>query len=193
MKRKLNFERVTRETDIKGSITINGKGVSEIDTGIGFLNHMLDLFAFHSGWDITVTCRGDLEVCAHHSVEDIALTLGKALDDLLGDRKGISRYAFSFLPMDEALTRTVVDVSGRPCHVFEGEFESDHIGELPTEMIRHFFYSFSMSARLTLHQAILYGDNDHHKAESLFKGFARCMADALSSTTSGVPSSKGVL
>ncbi len=193
MERKISFKRKTSETSIEGVINLDGKGKAKISTGIGFLNHMLELFAFHSGFDLELNCKGDLDVCPHHSVEDIALIVGQSLSDVLGDRKGIKRYSTCFLPMDETLTRTVIDVSGRPYHIFKGCFEFENIGLLPTEMVKHFFYSFCMTSKITLHQEILYGENDHHKAESLFKGFARVLAEAATIDSERIPSSKGVL
>jgi imidazoleglycerol-phosphate dehydratase len=193
MIRTQSFERVTAETSIKGSLTIEGNGKSDLNTGIGFLDHMLDLFAFHSGFDLNLVCKGDLEVCPHHSVEDIALTLGEAFVLALAEKKGLKRYACVYLPMDETLSRTVLDISGRPFHLFKGGFESANIGALPTEMIKHFFYSFSMTSRLTLHQEIIYGENDHHKAESLFKGFGRALSESATICSDKLPSSKGVL
>ncbi|MBU3916827.1 imidazoleglycerol-phosphate dehydratase, partial [bacterium] len=141
MERKISFKRKTSETAVEGAIDLDGKGKARISTGIGFLNHMLELFAFHSGFDLEVKCKGDLDICAHHSIEDIALTIGQAFYDVLGERKGIKRYSTCYLPMDETLTRTVIDISGRPYHVFRGSFEHSSIGLLPTEMVKHFFYS----------------------------------------------------
>ncbi len=193
MERASKFERKTLETQISGNLNIDGTGKVKAETGIGFLDHMLELFAFHSQFDLEVKCKGDLEVCAHHSIEDIALVLGTSFIEALGDRKGIARYATCFLPMDETLTRTVVDISGRPYHVFQGAFGSDNIGTLPTEMLKHFFYSFCITSKITLHQEIIYGDNDHHRAESLFKGLARCLAQAVTIDSERIPSSKGIL
>jgi len=193
MKRKKTFTRKTKETNIKGSLNLAGKGLAKINSGIGFLDHMLELWTFHSGFDLEIDCQGDLKVDQHHSIEDIALALGDAFSAILDDRKGINRYATCFLPMDESLTRTVVDLSGRPFHVFRGEFQSEILGGFPTEMVRHFFYSFSMSSKITLHQEILYGENDHHKIESLFKGLAKALASSSTVISSGIPSSKGVL
>ncbi|MBT3225774.1 MAG: imidazoleglycerol-phosphate dehydratase HisB [Deltaproteobacteria bacterium] len=193
MNRKTNFHRKTNETDIRGQLNLAGKGVSEVQTGIGFLDHMLDLWAFHSGFDLTLSCQGDLHVCAHHSIEDIAIVLGNSFFEALGDRKGIARYATVFLPMDETLTRTVIDISGRPCHIFHGDFGTEEIGSFPVEMTQHFFNSFATSAKLTLHQEIVYGSNDHHRVESLFKGFGKALAQAITVTTDKIPSSKGVL
>lgn len=193
MSRQYKFERKTKETDIKGVLNLEGSGKTKIRSGIGFLDHMLDLLAFHSGFDLELTCKGDLEVCAHHTVEDIALTLGEAFLVALGDKKGIKRYAHCYLPMDETLSRTVIDISGRPYHVFLGEFLTENIGTLPTEMIKHFFCSFSVASKTTLHQEIFYGENDHHKAESLFKGLGKCLSQAVEIVSDQVPSSKGVL
>ncbi|PCI28469.1 MAG: imidazoleglycerol-phosphate dehydratase [SAR324 cluster bacterium] len=194
MERKHSFDRKTLETHVKGSLNLDGSGQGNIKTGIGFLDHMLDVFKFHSGFDLELECEGDLEVCPHHTIEDIALTLGDALLAALGERRGITRYATCYLPMDETLTRTVLDISGRPYHVFRGAFKTEKVGALPTEMVQHFFYSFCMNSRLTLHQEIFYGENDHHLIESLFKGFARALADAVKVTGSDrIPSSKGVL
>jgi imidazoleglycerol-phosphate dehydratase len=193
MPRTFTFERNTNETKIKGVLALEGQGKGEIKTGIGFFDHMLELFAFHSSFNLKLVCNGDLDVCAHHSVEDIALAIGNALTEALGDKTGIRRYACEYLPMDETLSRTVVDISGRPFHVFKGSFSTPAIGQLPTEMIKHFFYSVAVSAKLTLHQEIFYGENDHHKAESLFKGFGRCLTQAVQIVGDEIPSSKGVL
>jgi len=194
MERKTEFKRQTKETHVWGEINLHGSGVAKIETGIGFLDHMLELFTFHSGIDLTLTCKGDLEVCVHHSVEDIALTLGESIHKVLQGAVGIRRYATCFLPMDETLTRTVVDVSGRPFYLLHGKFEYEKIGELPTEMISHFFKSLCVAGKITLHQEIIYGGNDHHRAESLFKGFARALSEAVQLTGSNqVPSTKGVL
>jgi len=193
MSRYSDFHRKTAETDIKGSLNLAGEGVNDIKSGIGFLDHMLELWAFHSGFNLTLSCEGDLHICAHHSIEDIAIALGTAFIEALGDRKGIARYATVFLPMDETLTRTVVDISGRPVHVFMGDLSTESIGDFPAEMTKHFFYSFATNAKLTLHQEILYGDNDHHRIESLFKGFGKALSQAVQVTSDRIPSSKGVL
>ena len=193
MTRESAFERKTKETQVTGHLKLDGKGLATIDTGIGFFNHMLELFTFHSGCDLSLNCRGDLDVCPHHSVEDIGITLGSALLEALGDKKGIQRYASEYLPMDETLSRTVIDLSGRPYHVFTGDFSGESIGTLPTELIQHFFQSISVSAAMTLHQEILYGDNDHHKAESLFKGFGRSLKKAIEVVSESLPSTKGSL
>ena len=193
MNRNASFERKTDETDIAGYLNIDGKGKAEVTTGIGFLDHMLELWTFHSGFDLKINCVGDLSVCPHHSIEDIALILGNTFSELLGDKKGIERYAVCYLPMDETLSRTVIDISGRFFHIFTASFSSENVGDLPTEMVKHFFYSFAMNSKITLHQEILYGENDHHKIESLFKGFARSLSAATAVSSDRIPSSKGVL
>jgi imidazoleglycerol-phosphate dehydratase len=185
--------RQTGETNIRLNLNIDGSGKRNIETGIGFFNHMLDLLIFHGRFDLELTCEGDLDVCPHHSIEDIAIVLGQALDNALGDRKNIARYACCYLPMDECLSRTVIDVSGRAYHVFNAHFETPMIGSCPTEMIPHFFYSLTMNAKMTLHQNILYGQNDHHKAESLFKGLGRALHESVQLSQTGIPSTKGLL
>jgi len=191
--RKNQKLRQTGETNIRVNLCVDGSGKRSIQTGIGFLNHMLELFTFHGHFDLELKCEGDLDVCPHHSIEDIAIVLGQALDNALGDRKNIARYACCYLPMDECLSRTVIDVSGRPYHVFNAHFETPMIGSCPTEMIPHFFYSLAINAKMTLHQDILYGQNDHHKAESLFKGLGRALHESVQLCQSGIPSTKGML
>jgi len=193
MEKKAEFQRKTNETDIKGALSLFGDGNGTINTGIGFFDHMLNLWCFHAGFDLELRCDGDLEVCPHHSVEDIGLILGSTFNKILGDRKGIRRYGTAYLPMDECLTRTIIDISGRPYHVFKGNFSFDKIGDFPTEMVSHFFYSFCMESKITLHQEILYGENDHHRIESLFKGFGRALAEAVRVESDQIPSSKGSL
>jgi len=193
MTRSASFNRTTKETRISGTLTLEGTGQGTIKTGLGFLDHMLDLFKFHGGFDLELACQGDLWIDGHHSIEDIALALGGALNEALGDRKGVRRYATFYLPMDECLTRTSLDLSGRPFHVFRGFLTSPQVGEFPTEMTRHFFQSFASASKMTLHQEILYGENDHHRIESLFKGLARAVKEAAEIVGGGVPSSKGVL
>ena len=194
MKRKQTFHRKTKETEINGFLKFHGSGEGSISTGIGFMDHMLTLFRFHSGFDLELVAKGDLEVCPHHTIEDIALCLGDAVSKSLGDRMGIRRYSYCYLSMDETLTRTVIDLSGRPYHVFRGVLSTESIGDFPTEMVSHFFYSFAMSNKMTLHQEILYGENDHHKTEALFKGFGKTLADSVTIVDSSrIPSSKGVL
>ena len=194
-KRIAKIERITSETKIKLELNIDGSGKADIKTGIGFLDHMLDLWAFHSLFNLKLTCKGDLEIDAHHTTEDIAIALGSALAEAVGEKKGIVRYGFSYLPMDEALLRVALDLSGRPEFVFSGEFIQTSIGSLDTQMIRHFFKSLAMSSRMTLHMSILYGINDHHKCEGLLKALGRALRQAveIDPRRTGVTSTKGIL
>ena len=194
-KRIVKIERMTSETKIKLELDLEGSGKSEVKTGIGFLDHMLDLWTFHGLFNLKLTCKGDLEIDAHHTTEDVALALGIALDEAVGKKKGIVRYGFSYIPMDEALLRVALDLSGRPDFVFSGEFLQASIGNLDTQMIRHFFKSLAMSSRMTLHMSILYGINDHHKCEGLFKALGRSLRQAveIDPRRIGVASTKGVL
>jgi imidazoleglycerol-phosphate dehydratase len=194
--RKATLRRTTKETDIEVAIDLDGTGQSAISTGIGFFDHMLDLLARHSRIDITVNAKGDLHIDHHHTTEDVGITLGQAVKQALGDMKGITRYADVHVPMDEALTRVAVDVSGRPFLVFKAEFGRDKVGTFDTELVREWFQAFAMNAGLTLHVETLYGSNDHHIAESCFKGLARALRAALTidpRNAGEVPSTKGVL
>ena len=194
-KRIVKIERETKETKIKLELNLEGSGISDVKTGIGFLDHMLDLWTFHGLFNLKLTCNGDLEIDTHHTTEDIAIALGSALDEAVGKKKGIVRYGFSYVPMDEALLRVALDLSGRPEFVFSGEFLQSSIGNLNTQMIRHFFKSLAMSSRMTLHMSILYGINDHHKCEGLFKAFGRALRQAVEfdPRRNGVVSTKGIL
>ena len=194
-KRIVKIERKTKETKIKLELNLEGSGISDVKTGIGFLDHMLDLWTFHGLFNLKLTCKGDLEIDTHHTTEDIAIALGTALDEAVGEKKGIVRYGFSYVPMDEALLRVALDLSGRPEFVFSGEFLQSSIGNLDTQMIRHFFKSLAMSSRMTLHMSILYGINDHHKCEGLFKALGRALRQAveIDPRRIGVASSKGIL
>ena len=194
-KRIVKIERITSETKIKLEFNIDGSGKVDVKTGIGFLDHMLELWAFHGLFNLKLTCKGDLGIDAHHTTEDIAIALGRALAEAVGEKKGIVRYGFSYLPMDEALLRVALDLSGRPEFVFSGEFIQTSIGSLDTQMIRHFFKSLAMSSRMTLHMSILYGINDHHKCEGLFKALGRALKQAveIDPRRTGVASTKGVL
>ena len=194
MERTAVINRKTKETAINCKLNLDGTGKAEISTGVGFLDHMLDIFAFHSGFDLNLKCDGDLHICPHHTIEDIAIALGECLKLALGDCKGIVRYADNHLAMDETLVRTAIDIAGRPVHVYQAELKSPQIGDFPTEMTKHFFYSFCVNSKMTLHQAVLYGENDHHKVEALFKGLARCLSTAASLTgLDQIPSSKGII
>ncbi len=189
------IERKTRETLVKVKLNLDGEGTSETNTGIGFLDHMLDQLAFHGLMDLAVSCEGDLHIDSHHTTEDIGIALGQALKESLGEKKGIRRYGHAYIPMDEALLRAVLDCSGRPDFVFNGEFGRYNLGDLDTQMIPHFFKSLAFNCGLTLHLSILYGSNDHHKCEGLFKAFARAFSDAvtLDPRRMGVSSTKGTL
>lgn len=189
-------KRRTKETDIAVSLVLDGTGEAEISSGVGFFDHMLDLFARHSLIDLKVAVTGDTHIDDHHSVEDTGIALGEALRQALGDKKGIRRYADIHLPMDETLTRVAVDVSGRPFLVFRTRFEAQKIGTFDTELVREFFQAFAMNAGITLHVETLYGDNAHHIAESCFKGLARALRHALEVDPregGRVPSTKGAL
>jgi imidazoleglycerol-phosphate dehydratase len=194
--RAASVSRRTAETDVAVSIALDGTGAAEIATGVGFLDHMLELFARHGLFDLTVKVAGDLHVDQHHTTEDAGIALGQAFLQALGDKKGIARYADLHLPMDETLSRVALDISGRPFLVFRAAFPSEKIGAFDAELVREFFQAFAVNAGLTLHAETLYGDNSHHIAESLFKGLARALrrAVALDPREEGrVPSTKGIL
>jgi len=194
-KRVAKIERITNETKIKLELNLDGSGKTEIKTGIGFLDHMLNLWAFHGLFDLKIKCSGDLEIDAHHTTEDIAIVLGSALAKAVGEKKGIFRYGHAYVPMDEALIRAALDLSGRSEFVFSGEFSQQTIGQLDTQMITHFFRSLAMSSGMTLHMVILYGINDHHKCEGLFKALGRALRVAveLDPRRTEVVSTKGTL
>ena len=194
-KRVAKIERITNETKIKLELNLDGSGKTETKTGIGFLDHMLNLWAFHGLFDLKIKCSGDLEIDAHHTTEDIAIVLGSALAKAVGEKKGIYRYGHAYVPMDEALIRAALDLSGRSEFVFSGEFSQQTIGQLDTQMITHFFRSLAMSSGMTLHMVILYGINDHHKCEGLFKALGRALRVAveLDPRRTEVVSTKGTL
>ena len=194
--RKGSVKRATKETDVEVAVDLDGAGRSMVATGIGFLDHMLDLLARHSRIDITVKAKGDLHIDHHHTTEDVGISLGQAVKQALGDMKGITRYADVHVPMDEALTRVAIDVSGRPFLVFKATFGRDKVGSFDTELVNEWFQAFAMNAGLTLHVENLYGSNDHHIAESCFKGLARALraATTIDLRAQGeVPSTKGSL
>jgi len=196
MMRSASVSRRTAETDVAVSIALDGTGKAEISTGVGFLDHMLELFARHGLFDLTVKVTGDLHVDQHHTTEDTGIALGQAILEALGDKKGITRYADIHMPMDETLTRIALDISGRPFLVFNTTFPTEKIGVFDTELVREFFQAFAVNAGLTLHVATLYGVNSHHIAESCFKGLARTLrrAVAVDPREEGrVPSTKGTL
>ncbi|EMA45149.1 imidazoleglycerol-phosphate dehydratase HisB [Halobiforma nitratireducens] len=192
--RTATVSRETAETTIECTVAIHGNGNASVDTGIGFFDHMLESFAKHGLFDLEVDCDGDLEIDDHHTVEDVAIVLGEAVDEALGDRSGIVRYADRRVPLDEAVADAVVDVSGRPRFYFEGEFSQDVIGEFTSDMARHFAESLAMNAGLTLHLEVD-GENAHHEVEALFKTLARTLDDAtrLDERREGTPSTKGAL
>ena len=194
--RQATIKRTTKETAIEVSVNLDGTGLSDSHTGIGFFDHMLDLLARHSRIDITVKAVGDLHVDFHHTTEDVGIALGQAVKQALGDMAGITRYAGVHMPMDETLTRVVIDISGRPFLVFKSAFPTQKIGEFDTELVREWFTAFAGHAGVTLHVETLYGENSHHIAESCFKGLARALrtAVAIDPRNAGeVPSTKGQL
>lgn len=191
--RQSNIKRITNETNIEVELNLDGSGKTEIDTGIGFLNHMLTLFGFHGGFDLKIKCTGDLEVDSHHTAEDIGITLGQAFKEAIGDKKGIERYGMMLLPMDEALARVVVDISGRPYLVYLLDFNREMIKDMATEDFKEFFKGFVNNSLTTLHIELLYGENDHHKIEGIFKGFGRALKIASRITSSTLQSTKGNL
>lgn len=193
--RSANIIRNTKETQIKLLLNLDGTGKCDIKTGIGFLNHMLELFVFHSNIDITLNCNGDLAVDDHHTVEDIGIAIGQAFKMALGDKLGIERYGSFYMPMDEALALVAIDISGRSFLVFDVEFKRENIGDISTEMFKEFFRAFASEMGLTIHIKILHGENDHHKIEAIFKGVARSLKKAIKIDKNNmtVQSSKGVL
>ena len=196
MARTAEIKRTTGETDIFVKIDIDGTGKNNISTGIGFFDHMLTALSKHSGMDLDISCKGDLYVDAHHSVEDVGIALGQAFAEAIGDKKGIVRYGSARCPLDEALGDAVVDISGRPFIVFNCEFSADKCGEMDTQLFEEFFRSFAFNAGITLHISSPYGINDHHKAEAMFKSLARAIRMAAAIDTrfkDQVISTKGVL
>lgn len=177
--RTATITRKTRETDIALSLNLDGSGKAGISTGVGFFDHMLTAFAVHSGVDLSVTCKGDLEVDCHHTVEDVGIVLGQAFLQAVGDRTGIARYGHFLLPMDEALAIAAIDISGRAYLVFDAEFTNGQIGAMDTQMVEEFWRAFAMNAAVTLHIRSLYGSNDHHKAEAIFKAAAHAVKMAI--------------
>ena len=195
MARTATVTRTTRETQIILTLDLDGAGKTELDTGIGFFDHMLDGFARHGLFDLKVQCHGDLEVDCHHTIEDVGIALGTALREALGDKTGLVRYGSSLLPMDETLALCAVDLGGRPYFVYDAAFAAPACGGMDTQMAREFFYAVSYTAAMNLHLKVLYGANDHHKLEALFKAFGRAL-DAATHTDArieGVLSTKGTL
>ena len=195
MNRMAEVNRSTRETEIRAVLNLDGTGKAEISTGIGFFDHMLNGFARHGLFDLSLQVKGDLEVDCHHSIEDAGIVLGTAIKEALGDKAGIRRYGFFLLPMDETLAECAIDLSGRPYLVFDAEFRADRCGEMDTQMAKEFFYAVSYAAGMNLHLSIRYGENDHHKLEALFKAFAKAldMASSYDDRITGVLSTKGCI
>jgi imidazoleglycerol-phosphate dehydratase len=192
--RLATVERTTGETQLSVTLCLDGEGNAEIDTGLGFLDHMLTALAKHARFDLQISCNGDLEIDDHHTAEDTALALGQALDRALGDRRGIRRFAHAYAPLDEALARVVVDLSGRPSTHVEMGFVRERIGQIATENLTHFFRSLAVTGRMALHVDLLRGENDHHRAEAAFKALALALRQAVAlDGGTEVPSTKGVL
>lgn len=195
MSRRATLHRQTKETDIELVLEIDGQGRSEISTGIGFFDHMLVLFTKHGLFDLELRAKGDLEVDAHHTVEDVGLALGQAFREALGDKVGLVRYGWCLLPMDDALARIALDCSGRPYLAYEAPEDAEQIGDFPFQLLEEFLRAFSVQAGLNLHVALLDGRDSHHMAEAVFKGLARCLDQAtrIDPRVQGVPSTKGAL
>ena len=195
MGRTAEITRVTKETDIRLKLNLDGSGSASVQTGIGFFDHMLNSFARHGLFDLSVTCHGDLDVDCHHTIEDIGIALGTALKEALGDKAGLVRYGSCMLPMDETLALCAVDLGGRPYFVYDAAFAGQSCGGMDTQMAREFFYAVSYSAMMNLHLKVLYGENDHHKLEAMFKAFAKALdaATRRDPRIDGVLSTKGTL
>lgn len=193
--RRATVQRKTSETDIVITIDLDGRGQGEIETGVGFLDHMLTAVAVHGLFDLNVSARGDLHIDAHHTIEDVAIVLGQTIGQALGDRRAIQRTGHAYVPMDEALGFVALDISGRPYTVFQATWHTPAIGQFPTDLVEHFFESLAVHARLTLHASCPYGRNDHHQAEALFKALARAlrMAVTIDPRRDDVASTKGTL
>lgn len=194
-KRAAEIYRKTKETEVKIHLNLDGAGRVDLNTGVPFLEHMLDLFAKHGGFDLTIAATGDLQVDEHHTVEDIAICLGQAFNQALNVKEGINRYGLSIVPMDEALGQVVVDISNRPHLEYRITLPDKRIGAFPSELFREFLWKFALEARITLHAEVLYGLNSHHMIEAVFKALGRSLRQAISLNPQqiGVPSSKGVL
>jgi imidazoleglycerol phosphate dehydratase HisB len=194
MKRTATIKRQTRETDITLTLGLDGSGQADIDTGIGFLDHMLEALTLHAGWDLDLVCRGDLKVDDHHTAEDCALALGQALDEALGERKSLTRFGWALAPLDEALCRAAVDLAARPYCAVDLGLKREMLGGIACENLEHFVNSFAVAGRFCCHLDVLKGDNDHHRIEAAFKSLALALRQALVLTGTGeAPSTKGVL
>lgn len=195
MARTAAISRKTGETNIQLSFNVDGEGVSELDTGVPFMNHMLDLFTKHGQFNLTVQANGDIEVDDHHTTEDIGICLGLAIKEALGDKRGIMRYGNSFVPMDETLAQVVIDLSNRPHLEFRAEFPNDKVGTFDTELVHEFLWKLALEARMNLHVILHYGKNTHHMIEAIFKAMARALDEAttIDPRIKGIPSTKGML
>lgn len=193
--RTASITRTTKETDITAALTIDGDGTAVISTGIGFFDHMLELFAKHGVFTLTLQCTGDLHVDDHHTIEDAGIVLGQLFAQALGDKRGIARYGHAYVPMDEVLARCVIDLSGRSCVVYKAAFVRETVGGMSTDMVEHFFRSFGEQLKANIHLEVLYGANGHHISEALFKAMARALRVAAEPDprVTGVPSTKGIL
>lgn len=191
--RTAEINRKTKETDIRVKLDPDGVARAEINTGIGFLDHMLNSFAVHGGFSLEVSCAGDLHVDGHHTAEDVGIALGKAFCEALGDKTGIKRFGSAYIPMDEALAFCAVDISGRPYLVFDAEFTNERVGEFDTCLTEEFMRAFAFNAGITLHLKCEYGKNDHHKIEALFKAMAYALKAAVTKNEGGAVSTKGVI
>jgi imidazoleglycerol-phosphate dehydratase len=195
MNRSTEISRQTKETRVRVAMNLDGSGKSAPETGVGFFNHMLDLLARHSLIDLTISAEGDLEVDSHHTVEDVGIVLGQCLEKALGDKRGIHRYGWAIVPMDESLAQVAIDLSGRPAFVFNVNFQGGQIGTFPTELIEEFFKALATTAKMNLHITVPYGTNNHHIAEAIFKATAKALRQAVSADPRNpdVPSTKGSL
>lgn len=191
--RKARVDRKTDETNITLELNLDGQGKSEIYTGIGFLDHMLNLMAFHGSFDLKLTCKGDLYIDDHHSVEDIGIVLGQGFSKAIGDMKGIKRYGNFQIPMDESLGQVLVDICNRPYLVFNMDFNREKLGSMATENFKEFFRAFAFNAGISLHINILYGENDHHKIEAIFKALGCALKEGSQITSNQIASTKGIL
>lgn len=191
--RKVTVSRNTKETEVQIDLNLDGSGITEIDTGVGFFDHMLTLFGFHGKFDLYIKCKGDLNSDTHHTSEDVGIALGQAFTKALGDKKGIERFGAAYLPMDESLARVVLDLSGRPYLVYNLCFKREQIGTMATEDFKEFFQGFANNCLCNLHIELMYGENDHHKVEAVFKGFGRAMKKAVEITSDSLQSTKGAL
>ena len=195
MTRQAAIKRITNETDIELEFSIDGEGRTELETGVPFLTHMLDLFTKHGQFDLKVNANGDIEVDGHHTTEDIGICIGQALREALGDKKGIKRYGNAFVPMDEALAQVVIDLSNRPHFELKGEFPSSQVGTFDVELVHEFLWKLALEARMNLHVIVHYGHNTHHMIEAVFKALGRALDEAtmIDPRIKGVPSTKGLL